>query len=197
MTQSNFVDNIKNTDPKIIGITGNSGSGKSYIAKKFAEEENAFVISADEIAHKVTAPDGAAYREIVEAFGDEILSNDALTGHIDRKILGSIVFSDQKKRELLEHISHKHVIEEINKLRESVLTSDSGYKYIIIDAPLLIEANQHHTVDEVWVVNSDIETRLERVMARDSISREDALRRFSVQTAFEELVKYADRIIEN
>ena len=189
MTQSSSADNIK-----IIGITGNSGSGKSYIAKKFAEQENGFVICADEIAHKVMAPGGAAYDEIIEAFGNEILSE---SGHINRKILGPIVFSDSKKRELLEQISHKHVISEIDKLKESAQNSDVGYKCIIIDAPLLIEAGLHHIVDEVWAVYADIETRLARVMTRDGISREDALRRFSAQTPFEELAGYADKIIEN
>ena len=194
MTQSNSADNIKNAAPKIIGITGSSGSGKSYIAKKFAQEENGFVICADEIAHKVMAPGGAAFGEIIEAFGSGILSE---TGHIDRKILGPIVFADQKKRELLERISHKHVIAEVDRLKEFAQNSKNGYNYIIIDAPLLIEANVHHTVDEVWVVNADLETRLERVMARDGITREDALRRFSAQTSFEELAKHADRVIEN
>ncbi|MCL2873673.1 MAG: dephospho-CoA kinase [Defluviitaleaceae bacterium] len=189
MTQSNSANNIK-----IIGITGNSGSGKSYIANKFALEENGFVISADEAAHKVMKPGGAAYIEIIKAFGEEILSE---TGCINRKILGAIVFSNKEKRELLEQISHKHIIAEIGRLKEYAKKIDNGYRYIIIDAPLLIEAGLHDTVDEVWVVNADVEKRLERVIIRDGISREDAIKRFSVQTPFEELAKYADRIIEN
>jgi len=174
-----------------LGVTGNSGSGKSFIANEFAKENNGFVISADEIAHKVMEPGGAAYREIVEAFGEEILTE---TGDIDRKILGAIVFSDSEKRELLEKISHKHVIDEIDKIKGRVCDE---YRYIIIDAPLLIEANMQHSCDEVWVVYADVEKRLERVIIRDGISREDALKRFSAQTPFEVLKRYADRIIEN
>ncbi len=175
---------------KIIGLTGLSGSGKGTVCK-IMEDFNTLVLDCDSIAHRNMEPTGKAYDEIINAFGRGILYPD---GTIDRKKLGDIVFSDSKALERLNSITHRYikeyVINEIDK-------NKGKYEYIIIDAPLLLEAGLDSLCDEVWVVYADEDTRLERVMERDSISREKALLRFKNQKDFDRLKEYADFVPNN
>ena len=175
---------------KIIGLTGLSGSGKGTVCK-IMEDFNTLVLDCDSIAHRNMEPAGKAYDEIINAFGRGILYPD---GTIDRKKLGDIVFSDSKALEKLNSITHRYikeyVINEIDK-------NKGKYEYIIIDAPLLLEAGLDSFCDEIWVVYADEDTRLERVMERDNISREKALLRFKNQKDFDRLKEYADFVPDN
>ncbi len=189
MQNNNSQIGYKQKQQRIIGLTGNSGSGKSYIASILAKEQGTFIIDCDKIAHSILLKGKHAYIETVEYFGQEILQED---GSIDRKKLGSIVFANDEKRLKLEKITHKHIILEINRQIES-----SNAKQIVIDAPLLIEAGLHKAVHEVWVVYADLEKRLERIIKRDKITKEQALKRFKAQTPIEEKIKFANVIIVN
>lgn len=174
---------------KVIGLTGNSGCGKGAVAE-IMSKYGALILDCDKIAHNNMSPLGVAYKEIVDAFGCSILNDDKT---INRKILGSIVFNDKEKLKILNSITHKHITDVIDK--EISINSDK--KVIVIDAPLLIEAGLISRCDSIWAVYASPEIRLERVMKRDGVDKENALLRFKNQRSFKNIKKYADIIIEN
>jgi len=185
---------IQNNHPlKIIGLTGNSGSGKSLIAS-ICEHYGAYVINADAINHANMLKGNAAYDEVCETFGDGILDQ---YDEIDRRKLGEIVFSDSEKLQKLVAITHKHVITSTHAQIACVQTNPNEYKFVVIDAPLLIEAEMHKDCDETWLVTANYETRLARICRRDNLSNEQINKRFASATPSSELVKHADVIIEN
>jgi len=177
----------------VIGITGNSGSGKSLISGICAGL-GAYVINADEINHENMIAGQPAYYEICGVFGAGILDED---GAIDRRKLGAVVFSDKELLQTLVRITHKHVIAETTRRITETTANPGEYSFIIIDAPLLIEAGVHKHCDEVWLVNADYDTRLRRVMARDSLSSEQIAKRFASATSPSELEKHSHVVIEN
>lgn len=185
--------NLNNkTNVKTIGITGGSGVGKSKICSILIEH-GAVIIDADVIAHSIIKKNKPAYNEILDYFGTEILTSE---NEIDRKKLGAIVFVDVKKLEFLTKTTHKYIIAEM-KSQIQKYKSDNLYKYIVLDAPLLIEANLHNEVDTVWVVYATLETRIKRLESRDNLTREHILQRINKQTPFEVTKKFANLIIEN
>lgn len=175
-----------------IGLMGNSGCGKSTVSL-YLKEKGAFIIDADRIAHSLIKPGEKCYNDIREEFGSGILNDDTT---IDRKKLGDVVFNNRAKLERLNEISHKAIVDEILRLRAEKL-KDGKISLIVIDAPLLTETGLHRVCDRVWLVFAEYEKRIERIMKRDSITREKTEERFKNQTDFKELKKYADEIIDN
>ena len=178
---------------KIIGLTGNSGSGKSTVSKIFSEN-GGYIIDADKIAHTNIKKGNTAYNEIREAFGEEILSDDK---EINRNKLAEIVFSSDEKLSLINKISLKHILKKISDEIDEISKNPKGYKFIVIDAPLLIETGLNQVASEVWVILSDYETKLNRIIKRDKITKNLAKKRLSKQTSQDKLKTYADIIIEN
>jgi dephospho-CoA kinase len=120
--------------------------------------------------------------------------HNILTGStIDRKKLAHIVFNDNKELKNLEAITHKHII--INVVEE--LQSLKDYKYIALDAPLLIETKLNRYVDETWLITSKLYKRISRIIKRDKLDYDEVIKRFESQTPFNELMKFADLIIYN
>ena len=176
----------------VLGITGNSGGGKSTLSK-ILFEKNAYIIDADVLARRVLDIDGRAYGETVEFFGDSILNFDKT---INRKALSDIVFGDKDKLSALSEITHKHILNYIYDEIEEI--SEAGcHSLIVVDAPLLFESGLDGACDAVWVVDAIYETKISRIMERDGISREKAAQRLEKQTPPEELVKRADHVIMN
>lgn len=182
----------KTYKPIIIGITGGSGCGKTTVAN-ILKEFDAYIIDADKIAHKITEKAEEAYYEIIEAFGQEILTEEKC---IDRKILGNIVFSNKDKLQILNSITHKYIIKEINQ-QINFAKNQKIFKYIVLDAPLLIETNLYKIVDTVWLIYADEQVRIKRLMNRDNASKEIIQKRIAMQTPFEHNKKFAHFIIYN
>lgn len=178
---------------KIIGLTGNSGSGKSTVSQIFSEN-GGYIIDADKIAHENIKKDTPAYNELKEAFKEDIFSSD---GEIDRKKLGNIVFSDKEKLNLLNEINLKYILKKISDEIAVISKETDSYKFIVIDAPLLIETGLNYISNEVWVVCADKNIRLDRIMKRDCIDADYAKKRLNNQTPQEELVSFADVVIKN
>ncbi len=172
-----------------IGLTGVSGSGKSEVSR-IMKNNGAFVIDCDAIAHRNMAPDGAAYDEIADFFGRDILKEDKT---IDRKKLGGIVFSDREKLAVLNSITHKYIKAEVLRL----IDGHKKEKCVVIDAPLLFEAGLEKYCAEVWGVYAPYLQRLERITKRDGISPSMAKKRFENQADGESLMKLCDVVIEN
>ncbi|AAM24131.1 MAG: Dephospho-CoA kinase [Caldanaerobacter subterraneus] len=175
---------------RVVGLTGGIGSGKSTVSGILAKL-GAKIIDADLVSREIMEKGKEAYNEIVDCFGKEILDKE---GNIDRKKLGSIVFSDKEKLKRLNEITHPKIIDKIKKMIEEEKDKD---KVIVIDAALLIETGLYKLVDEVWLVVVDIDTQIKRVMERDGFSCEEALKRIKSQMPLEEKIKYADFIINN
>ncbi len=178
---------------KIIGLTGNSGSGKSTISNIFAQN-GGYIIDADKIAHDNIKSGNPAYNEITDSFGSIILSEDK---EIDRKKLGKIVFSDNEKLSLLNEISLKYILKKISDEVDTISRKSENYDFIVIDAPLLIETGLNQITHEVWVVFADYENKLKRIIERDNITEEYAKKRLERQTPQNELAAQGDIIIEN
>lgn len=177
---------------RIIGLTGQTGSGKSYVSSILAEN-GAYIIDADEIAHDIILKGKGAYNELIEYFGDEIKGED---GEICRKTLGNIVFScGGEKLDFLNRCTHKYIYDEMEK--EIKQAESINCHIAVIDAPLLIEGNFINLCGEVWVVFASPEKRAERIMKRDSITYKQALDRMSRQKKWEEYKKFADVVIDN
>ena len=176
---------------RIIGLTGGIASGKSTVAR-LLEKLGAKVVDADQLSRDAVEPGTAAHAAIIEAFGAGIRNPD---GTIDRGRLGALVFADRDARRRLESITHPAIArlaeDQLNRLREE------DVRVAIYMAPLLIEAGVTGRVDEIWVVYVDREIQVERLMARDNVSREDALRRIDSQMPMEEKRRYGKVVIDN
>ena len=175
---------------KVIGLTGGIGSGKSTVAG-FLAELGAVVIDADKVGHEAFKPDTELWREVVAAFGSQILTPN---GDIDRKKLGDVVFENPDSLTRLNRIMHprmydivKAQIEEYRRHRVDV---------VVLEAPLLLEAGWTSLVDEVWVTVAPESTVLRRLQEKVSLSEEQALARIRSQLPVEEKVKQADVVID-
>lgn len=175
----------------IIGLTGSIASGKSTISAMFAKLQIP-VVDADKISREVVDPGKEAYEMIVQEFGEEILQADKM---IDRKKLGSIVFTDEVKRKQLNQIVHPAVRIEMLRQRNDFIAA--GEKCVVLDIPLLFESKLTHFVDKTLVVSVDEKTQLSRLMTRDDSSESEAKQRIQSQIPINEKAALADAVIDN
>ncbi|MEW6524559.1 MAG: dephospho-CoA kinase [Bacillota bacterium] len=175
----------------VIGLTGGIASGKSTLSS-ILQQLGAHIIDADAVAHEVVRPGTPAHRELVEAFGRDILNPDST---INRRRLGRLVFSDREALHRLNNITHPRVISAIAGELDALRRQGTGV--VVVDAPLLIEAGMTGLVDEVWVVAVDESTQLERLMSRDRYSFREAMNRLGAQLPLREKVRHAHRVINN
>lgn len=154
----------------IVGLTGPSGAGKSSLAA-LARELGFFYIDADQVARIVTAPGGSALEPLCDAFGADILLPG---GTLDRAKLASRAFATPDATARLNAITLPLIVEEINKIIEK---SDAAH--ILLDGPTLFESGADAICDTVVAVLADRETRLARILARDGIDEDAALRRLN------------------
>ncbi|HXI09604.1 MAG TPA: dephospho-CoA kinase [Thermodesulfobacteriota bacterium] len=175
-----------------VGLTGGIASGKSLVAGEL-ERLGARIVDADLVSREVVRPGTPAHAGIVEAFGPEVLLED---GGIDRKKLGSIVFSDPRKLEMLNSITHPRIRERIRELVLEARRADPS-ALIVIDAALLIEGGLFREMSKVIVVYADENTQAERLARRDRITPEEAQKRIRSQMPLKEKLKYADYVIDN
>jgi len=178
----------------VIGLTGNIGSGKSTVGR-YLESLGAIVIDADQVAREVVQPGTPALVEIARVFGPGVLDSK---GALDRKKMGSIVFTNPKAREKLNEITHPRIVEAIeNEKLKLYNLPGSRDRLLVIDAPLLIEVGLHKGVDEIWAVKVDDQKQVERLIERDGLSDEEARARIAAQMPQAEKLKYARRVIDN
>lgn len=156
----------------IIGLTGGSGTGKSS-ACAFFEKKGFLILDLDKVSRKVCRKGEKCLDEIAEYFGTDILDQN---GELIRRKLGDIVFSDRKKLEMLNKITHKYLIEETEKF-----ISENKDKNIVLDAAVLFESGADSLCTHTLCVLSSVENRLRRITERDNISEESAKNRISSQ----------------
>lgn len=175
----------------LVGLTGGIASGKSVIASVF-ERRGAFLHRADEEAHRLMAPGRPAWKAVVARFGEGILAPNRT---IDRRALGRIVFADRTSRRELEGIIHPWVIAAMREETER-LAAEGRFKIYVSEAALIFEAGWAGFFDRIVVAYCRPEIQVRRLMERDGIPREDALRRISAQQAAEEKRTLADYVID-
>jgi len=146
-----------------IGLTGGIGSGKTTVARLFADL-NSPVLDADAVAHQQVAQGQPALAQIQQAFGANILKPD---GSLNREKLRDLVFSAPGQKQKLEAILHPLIYKTLQAELEQL-----SAPYCIICIPLLFETHMTHFVDRILVVDCPVEMQIERVKNRDHLSRE-------------------------
>jgi dephospho-CoA kinase len=175
---------------KVIGLTGGIGSGKSTVSR-FLAELGAIIIDADKVGHEALKPDTEIWHKVVAAFGRQILTPD---GDINRQKLGEIVFSNPESLSKLNQIMHPRMYDMVKAQLEEY--QRQGVAVVVLEAPLLIEANWTSLVDEVWVTVASQPTVLRRLKEKFGLSESEALARIRSQLPTEERARYADVIID-
>jgi len=170
---------------RIIGVTGGTGGGKTTITK-IMESYGACVVDADVVARKVVEPKSPALKEVADEW-------DVVRGGVlDRKVLAKIVFSDEEELHKLNTIVHKYVIEEIKKA-----IAQCKAEYFVIDAIALIESGLSSMCDVTVAVIADKDVRCKRIMARDNLTREEAIMRINAQKNDSFYIENCDFVIYN
>ena len=177
---------------KIIGITGASGSGKTTASEILNKRSDVRIIDADKIAKSLNTP-GTEYMNCIrDVFGDSVILEN---GHLNRKELAIIIYNDNNSREKLNALTFKYVVDEILADIEELKKLD--IKFIIIDAPLLIESGLSKYCDYVIALIADDNLKVKRICKRDGIDEETAKKRLKIQQTNSFYVENSDFYIEN
>ena len=174
----------------IIGLTGSIASGKSTIAGML-KELGLPIVDADLVARQVVEVGSPTLAKIAEEFGEDVLLP---TGEMDRAKVGAIIFSDEQKRLQLNSIIHPAIRAEMIRQRDAYVVEG---KDVVMDIPLLFESKLQHFVQKILVVTVSPEVQLQRLMARNELSTEDAQARIASQLPLKEKVEGADAVIYN
>lgn len=176
------------TRPLLIALTGGIASGKSAVAEMFAKQ-GVPVLDTDQIARDVVEPGTPTLAKLVAEFGSDILDTN---GRLDRARMRVRVFSDPPQRKRLEAITHPAIREEL-----AARSARAGGLYQIHVIPLLIEGGRRHEYDRVLVVDTDEEAQINRLIARDRSSLEQARQILAAQVSRDERLDAADDVIVN
>ena len=173
------------------GLTGKSGSGKTT-ASKLLEKKGFYVVDGDVLARRATEKGSPVLKKLADFFGDDILLPD---GTLDRRKTAERAFSTPENTKKLNEITHG----EIDRLfsLEIEKAKKAGYENCLFDAAALLESPSKERCDKIIVVTAPLEVRLKRILARDSITEQEALRRINAQKDDEYYFRHADILIRN
>jgi dephospho-CoA kinase len=176
----------------LIGLTGGIASGKSTVAKRFAEH-GAVVIDADQLARAAVAPGTEALAHIAEIFGPEVVNED---GSLNRSKLGSIVFGNPPALSVLNNVVHP-AVRALSSAAIAAAERADPQGVVVYDVPLLVEASVGHPFDLIVVVHADAETRVRRMVDLRGMPEADARSRISSQAADADRLAVADVVIDS
>ena len=178
---------------RLIGLTGTIASGKSAVCRYLKERYDAVFIDADLVARDVVSEMAP---RLAEVFGEEILRD----GQLDRKALGSIVFSNPEKLQVLNGMVHpetcRRIEEQVQGLREEAERTKT-LKIAVVEAIELLRTPLKDLVDQIWVVYADPKIRLKRMMEERAMTEEEAAARIQSQWDDETYLSHADRILKS
>ena len=172
----------------VVGLTGGIGSGKSEALRAF-HRLGAATLCLDEVAHQVLAKGGPAYGPVRRAFGRDVLGHG---GDIDRRALGRVVFAQPLLRRRLERLIHPVILA---RMRRRVRAQRRGL--LVVDAPLLFEADLQNEFDLTVVVLASRCRRIQRLHRRDGLPLGELRRRLAAQLPLAEKARRADLVISN
>jgi len=176
----------------IIGLTGGISCGKSSVAESLKRNCGAITLDIDTVTHWLSKPGGELFEIYVRHFGKEILT---VKGFLNKKKIGEIIFSNPDERKWINSIAHPILL---NHARQFLVDcQEAGARLVVLEVPLLFEAGWEHLFDEIWVVYTQPQVQLKRLMIRDKLSKKEALARINVQMTSEEMCKRADVKIKN
>lgn len=174
-----------------VALTGGIATGKSVVAE-ILSGHGCYVQSADQVAHDLISPGGAAWKEIVKHFGPAILNPDRT---VNRKLLGKVVFSSDADRQFLNRLLHPLVL---RRKRQTIrrLERLGRHRIFVSEAALTIESGFGPLFDRVVVVHCSEKVQVERLIKRDGITRSEAGRRIRSQMPAAEKIRHADYLID-
>ena len=175
---------------KIIGITGGIASGKSTVTN-YLRQKGCQVIDADQVVHELQAKGGKLYQALVSWLGSAIL-NEA--GELDRPKLSQLIFSSQENLAKSSRLQNDIIRQELANRRDQLAKIEETF---FMDIPLLFEQDYADWFDEVWLVDVSKGTQLERLMARNNLSQEEAQQRIAAQLSLADKRQRAEIVIDN
>ncbi|HET7291163.1 MAG TPA: dephospho-CoA kinase [Vicinamibacteria bacterium] len=170
-----------------VGLTGGIASGKSHVAVRLAQS-GFLTLDLDRVGHQALARDGAAYADVVAAFGPRVL--DA-AGNVDRKALGRLVFADPEARARLNALVHPRI-----RAEESRLLARGDAPVAVIEAALVIETGQHLRFDRLVVAHCGAAEQLRRLMNRDGLDEAAAAARLRAQMPADDKRRFAHHVVD-
>lgn len=173
----------------VIGVTGNSGSGKSEISKILSNKINAKIIDADKVVKELYTPGQEYYNKILELFGNKVLEKN---NKLNRNKIAEIIYNNESEREKLNNLTYKYVVDEIKKRVKKEKNIN-----IIIDAPLLFESKLDEICDITVAVLAEKSLKINRICTRDNIEQKIAISRLAIQKGDSYYQKKADYIVTN
>jgi len=171
-----------------VGVTGGIGSGKTALTD-WLSEQGIVIVDADRVARDVVQPGTPALKAIIDAFGEQYLTQD---GNLDRAAMRQLVFGDEEKRLLLESITHPQIRE---ALWDQLQRADSAY--VVLSSPLLLESGQSEMVDVSVVVDVPEEMQIQRTMARDANDKALVEKIMAAQMRRQKRLELADIVVDN
>ncbi len=173
---------------RVIGITGGVGAGKSRILSILQESYGALILQADQVAAELEEPGREGYQKLVEAFGSEILGAD---GTLDRRRFAERIFRDPAALSTVNGIIHPLTLQELRRRIE-----ESTAPVTVVEAALFDDASRG-LYDELWLIDTDTETRIGRLMENRGYSRQKCLDIINNQPSREDFLNMADHVIDN
>jgi len=171
-----------------VGVTGGIGSGKTALTD-WLSEQGIVIVDADRVARDVVQPGTPALKAIIDAFGEQYLTQD---GNLDRAAMRQLVFGDEEKRLLIESITHPQIRE---ALWDQLRRADSAY--VVLSSPLLLESGQSEMVDVSVVVDVPEEMQIQRTMARDANDKALVEKIMAAQMRRQKRLELADIVVDN
>ena len=175
-----------------VGLTGGLGSGKST-ASKFFKSLGAYILDADSTAKNLIDKSEDVKNEIIKEFGTDIMEANS---NVDKTKLARVAFQDEEHQQRLNYVVHPHIHNAIDKCFNEI-HDQNNYKLFIVDAALIYESGYDAHLDYVIVVTAQLKHRMERALNRNTLSRDEILKRIDFQWPEEEKTSLADFVIHN
>tara|TARA_B000000477_G_scaffold79839_1_gene67187 strand:+ start:1465 stop:2058 length:594 start_codon:yes stop_codon:yes gene_type:complete len=175
-----------------VGLTGGLGSGKST-ASKFFNSLGAFILDADNAAKKLIESSKKVKNELIKEFGTDIMDANS---NVDKKKLARVAFQDEDHQQRLNYVVHPHIHNAIDKSFNEIL-DQNNHQLFIVDAALIYESGYDAHLDYVIVVTAQLKHRMERALNRNTLTRDEILKRIEFQWPEEDKTSLADFVIHN
>ena len=174
---------------RLIGLTGGIATGKSTVSKYLAQQYQLPILDADIYAREAVADDSPILDSIFQRYGDRVILPDK---SLNRSSLGQIIFNDEGEKKWLEKQIHPYVRDRFAQELKNTFENT-----IVLDIPLLFEANLTNTVTEIWVVSCDRPLQIARLQQRNKLTREEAIARIDSQIPLKQKKAAADIVLDN